>query len=182
MNIFVTSEDPIVAAQELCDKHVRSKMQIESAIMLQNCFTNEQLQSPKCPRSKTGKPRKAGKGYSKHQCTLWAMASRANYMWLVDHALEMFNERDYRWPESNPHFTKEFIQWCKDNKDSTIHNNNKPTPFVVAISKDSNCRQTKNFDNLPVTEQYKQYIIQDKPFATWTKRTKPNWFKTLEQP
>jgi len=78
VNIFVTNKDPVIAAQELCDKHVRSKMQIESAIMLQNCFTNEQLQDLKCPRTKTGKARKAGKGYAKHQCTLWAMESRAN--------------------------------------------------------------------------------------------------------
>jgi len=47
MNIFVTNEDPIIAARELCDKHVRSKMQIESAIRLKNCFTNNQLQGSK---------------------------------------------------------------------------------------------------------------------------------------
>ena len=176
MNIFVTNEDPVIAAQELCDKHVRSKMQIESAIMLQNCFTNEQLQSIECPRTKTGKPRKAGKGYSKHQCTLWAMESRDNFMWLIDHAIEMFKERDYRWPDSNPHFTKEFIEWCKQNKDKTIHKQNKQTPFVVAISQDSDCRKQKEFDKLTVIEQYQQYIIKDKPFANWTKRVKPVWY------
>jgi len=178
VNIFVTSEDPIIAAQELCDKHVRSKMQIESAIMLQNCFTNEQLQDSKCPRTKTGKVRKAGKGYAKHQCTLWTMESRANFMWLVNHALEMFDERDYRWPDSNPHFTKEFIEWCKQNKDNTIHINNKPTPFTVAIAKDTECRKIKDFDKLSVIEQYRQYIIKDKPFASWTKRTQPFWYTT----
>jgi hypothetical protein len=178
VNIFVTNEDPVIAAQELCDKHVRSKMQIESAIMLQNCFTNEQLQDPKCPRTKTGKVRKAGKGYAKHQCTLWAMESRANFMWLVENALEMFDERDYRWPDSNPHFTKEFIVWCKQNKDKTIHTNNKSTPFTVAIAKDTECRKIKDFDKLPVIEQYRQYIIKDKPFASWTKRAQPFWYTT----
>jgi hypothetical protein len=178
VNIFVTNEDPVIAAQELCDKHVRSKMQIESAIMLQNCFTNEQLQDSKCPRTKTGKARKAGKGYAKHQCTLWTMESRANFMWLVEHALEMFDERDYRWPDSNPHFTKEFIEWCKQNKDKTIHTNNKSTPFTVAIAKDTECRKIKNFDKLSVIEQYRQYIIKDKPFASWTKRARPFWYTT----
>lgn len=178
MNIFVTSENPVLAAQELCDKHVRSKMQIESAIMLQNCFTNEQLQSPKCPRTFTGKPRKAGRGYAKHQCTLWVMESRANFMWLVEHALEMFKERDYRWPDSNPHFTKEFIEWCKQNKDETIHTSNTSTPFVIAISQDTECRKIKDFDKLPIVEQYRQYIIKDKPFASWTKRAWPFWYTT----
>jgi hypothetical protein len=178
MNIFVTSTDPIFAAQELCDKHVRSKMQIESAIMLQNCFTNEQLQNSQCPRTKSGKPRKAGKGYAKHQCTLWTMESRENFIWLVEHALEMFKERDYRWPESASHFTKEFIEWCKQNKDKTIHTQNKQTPFVVAIKQDTNCRKVKDFDKLSVVEQYHQYIIHDKPFATWTKRNKPAWYTT----
>lgn len=178
MNIFVTDVDPIVSAQELCDKHVRSKMQIESAIMLQNAFSNELLGSSDCPRTKTGKVRKAGKGYSKHQCTVWVKESRANFEWLVEHALEMFNERNYRWPESNEHFTKEFILWCKDNIDKTLHTNNKLTPFTVAISQDSECRKIKDFDKLSVVEQYRHYIILDKPFAAWTKRNKPNWYTT----
>jgi hypothetical protein len=176
MNIFVTNSNPAISAHELCDKHVRSKMQIESAIMLQNCFTNEQLQAADCPRTKSGKPRKAGKGYSKHQCTLWVKESRENFMWLLEHALEMFNERDYRWPESNRHFTKEFIIWCKQNKDKTTHTSNKQTPFVVAISKDSKCRQIKDFDKMSVIEQYQNYIIHHKLFATWTKRNKPAWY------
>jgi hypothetical protein len=181
MNIFVTNEDPIISARELCDKHVRSKMQIESAIMLQNSFTNEQLGAPDCPRTKTGKVRKAGKGYSKHQCTLWVQESRANFDWLVHHALEMFDERDYRWPGSKAHFTKEFIVWCKDNIDKTTHTNNKLTPFTVAISKDSTCRSAiKDFDRLSVPEQYRQYIIHDKSFAAWTKRKSPSWYKKLD--
>jgi len=177
MNIFVTNEDPIVSARELCDQHCRSKMMIESAIMLQNCFTNEQLNDDLCPRTKTGKPRKSGKGYAKHQCTIWVKESKENYMWLVEHALEMFNERNHRWPGSNEHFTKTFIMWCKDNKDHTIHTKTPLTPFTVAISQDSKCRTVINgFDNLAVTEQYKQYIKHDKDFATWTTRNKPSWY------
>ena len=41
MNIFVTDDDPIQSARELCDKHVRSKMQIEGAIMLAHAFPQE---------------------------------------------------------------------------------------------------------------------------------------------
>ena len=91
---------------------------------------------------------------------------------------EMFKERDYRWPDSNPHFTKEFIEWCKQTKDNTIPTSNTPTPFVIAISQDTECRKIKDFDKLPVVEQYHQYIIKDKLFAAWTKRTKPFWYTT----
>lgn len=177
MNIFVTDNDPIVSARELCDQHCRSKMMIESAIMLQNCFTNEQLSDPSCPRTKTGKIRKAGKGYARHQCTLWVKESRENYMWLVKHALEMFNERRHRWPGSADHFTETFINWCKENKDKTTHTSNMQTTFTVAISPDSNCRTAvKGFGNLSVIEQYRSYIKHDKSFATWTTRPKPNWY------
>lgn len=174
MNIFVTNADPIVAARELCDKHVRAKMQIEGAIMLANSFTQEQLNH--APRSKCGNVRKTGKGYSKHQCTLWSKESRGNFMWLLEHTLEMFRERTYRWPGSNEHFTLGFIEWCKQNKDKTIHTTNASTPFVTAISPDSNCRKIKGFDSLSVEEQYKLYIKHDKPFATWTVRNKPSWY------
>lgn len=174
MNIFVTDSDPTQAAQYLCDKHIRSKMIIEGSIMLSNSFTQEQLNY--APKTKTGNIRKTNGGYSKHQCTVWVKESRENYMWLVNHALEMFDERDYRWPASAQHFTKEFILWCKDNKDKTIHTNNNLTPFTVAISPDSNCRQVKDFNNLSVVDQYRLYIKMDKPFAAWTKRNKPSWY------
>ena len=57
MNIFCTDNDPIIAAKELCDQHVRSKMQIEGAIMLAHAFPQEVLNHEDCPRTSTGKPR-----------------------------------------------------------------------------------------------------------------------------
>jgi hypothetical protein len=176
MNIFVTNADPIVAAQELCDQHCRSKMQIESAILLQHCFDNNTLLS--APPTKKGAPRKAGKGYYNHPCSVWVRESKENFIWLVEHALEMFNERDFRWPQSVAHFTKSFIEWCKENVNKvSACKGNKLTPFAVAINKEMNCRTAvKNFDHLPVTEKYRLYIQLDKPFATWTTRSKPSWY------
>ena len=177
MNIFVTDDDPIQAAHELCDKHVRSKMQIEGAIMLAHAFPQELLDHPSTPRTSTGKPRRRGKGYFKHQCSIWARETKDNFMWLVDHTLEMFPERMFRWPNSNEHFTKTFIQWCKDNVHNTITTQKGLTEYAVAISPDCDCRKlNKNFDELPVIEQYRQYIIHDKPFASWTKRVTPEWY------
>jgi hypothetical protein len=175
MNIFVTDEDPYIAARNLCDKHVRSKMIIESAIMLQKCFTQEQLAHPDCPRTKTGKIRKASGGYSNHQCTKWVKASYENFIWLLSHTCEMLKERQLRWPHAAKHFTQDFIEWCVANKDKTTHSNISLTPFTVAINKNSKCRLLRDFDELPVTRQYQAYIKHDKPFAIWTNRRIPDW-------
>jgi hypothetical protein len=176
MNIFCTDDDPIQAASDLCDQHVRSKMQIEGAIMLAHAFPQEVLYHKDCPRTKRGTPRKSGKGYFNHQCSIWARESRDNFMWLVFHTLRMFRERDYRWPGSSPHHTKEFIEWCGANVHNTNISKGKRTPFAVAIGGDCECRKNPNFNTLSTIEQYREYIRKDKPFATWTNRKKPIWY------
>jgi len=175
VNIFCTNADPVISAQELCDQHCRSKMQIESAILLQHCFSNETLKS--APPTKKGTPRKSGKGYYNHPCSVWTRESKANFEWLVEHALEMFNERNYRWPSSSEHFTKTFIEWCKDNVNKTLHcKGTKLTPFAIAINPESKCKAVPGFDKMSVQEKYQHYIKLDKNFASWTKRSKPSWY------
>ena len=175
MNIFCTDSDPIISAQDLCDQHCRSKMQIESAILLQHCFSNKILES--ATPTKKGTYRKSGKGYYNHPCSVWTRESKANFEWLVIHALEMFSERDYRWPTSSGHFTKTFIEWCKDNVDKTSYcKKTKLTPFAIAINHESACRNVLGFEKMSTQEKYQNYIKLDKPFATWTKRTKPSWY------
>jgi len=150
-------------------------MQIESAILLQHCFSNETLKS--APPTKKGTPRKSGKGYFNHPCSVWTRESKANFQWLVEHALEMFNERDYRWPSSSAHFTKTFIEWCRDNIDKTAHcKETKLTPFAVAINPESKCKTVPGFDKMSIQEKYQHYIKLDKDFATWSKRSKPSWY------
>jgi hypothetical protein len=176
VNIFVTDEDPIKSTHNLCDQHVRSKMQIEGAIMLAHAFDQETLNHPSTPRTSTGKPRKRGKGYFKHQCSIWARETKDNFMWLVDHTLEMFRERMYRWPDSNDHFTEKFILWCKDNSHNILTSKIGLTPFAIAISDDCDCRKRENFDELSTVDKYREYIRHDKDFATWTLRWRPTWY------
>jgi hypothetical protein len=175
MNIFVTDDCPIQAARNLCDKHVRAKMQVEGSIMLAHAFPQEILNHPSTPRTKTGKPRRSGKGYFKHQCSIWARETTDNFTWLVDHTLEQFRERMYRWPQSTEHFTKSFIEWCSKNIHNTIITKSGLTKFAVAINTDCKCRQLPNFSQLSVIDQYRAYINHDKDFAVWTKREKPDW-------
>lgn len=176
MNIFITNEDPVLAARDLCDEHVKSKMQIEGAIMLAHGFSQELLNHHSTPRTKTGKPRKSGKGYYNHPCSVWVRESKSNFEWLVNHTLEQFRERRFRWPNADEHFTLTFIEWCKQN----IHNTTIPdgglTPFATAIGTDSVCRTVTGFNNMSVIDQYRLYIRHDKDFATWTKRPKPDWY------
>lgn len=176
MNIFCTNEDPIYAANDLCDQHVRSKMQIEGAIMLAHAFPQEVLNHKDCPRTKKGTPRKSGKGYYNHQCSIWVRESKDNFLWLVFHTLRMFRERDNRWPGSQPHYTQAFIEWCGKNVHNTNITKMRRTPFTVAISDNCECRKNPNFNNMSTVEKYREYIRKDKPFATWTNRSKPYWY------
>ena len=176
MNIFVTDHDPAYSTINLCDQHVRSKMQIEGAIMLAHAFPQEVLDHPSTPRTSTGKPRRRGKGYFNHQCSIWARETKDNFKWLVDHTLEMFKERMYRWPDSKEHFTKTFIEWCSKNIHNTIMNKTGLTDYALAIGADCECRKVKGFDNFSTIDKYREYIRCDKPFATWTQRRIPAWY------
>jgi hypothetical protein len=59
MNIFATDSNPIIAARNLCDKHI-NKMIVESAQMLANGFSLERLAQDDVPRNQKGQPRTHG--------------------------------------------------------------------------------------------------------------------------
>ena len=173
MNIFATDSNPIIAARNLCDKHI-NKMIVESAQMLANGFSLERLAQGDVPRSQKGNPRIHG--YPKHTCTLWAYETTDNMEWLCSHALEMGNERRYRWPDRARHFSLNFIAWCYENIKDSIAPNGEITDFAVAISEDMNCRKIEGFDDLSSIDQYRFYYKHDKAFADWTKRPRPSWY------
>ena len=173
MNIFATDENPIIAARNLCDKHI-NKMIVESAQMLANGFSLERLAQDDVPRNQKGQPRTHG--YSKHPCTIWTYETTDNMEWLCSHALEMGNERRYRWPDRARHFSLNFIAWCYENIKDSIAPNGEITDFAVAISEDMNCRKIEGFDDLSSIDQYRFYYKHDKAFADWTKRPRPSWY------
>lgn len=79
MNIFIVDQDPTIAAQSLCDKHV-VKMVLETAQIMSTI------------RGGPYKPTHAN-----HPCVLWAAASKANYDWLAEHGLELCREYTRRY-------------------------------------------------------------------------------------
>jgi len=74
MNIFILDEDPAVAAQYQCDKHV-VKMVLETAQILSTV---------------NGGPYKPT--HANHPCVKWAGAARDNYDWLVRHGKALSQE------------------------------------------------------------------------------------------
>jgi len=95
MNIFVTNEDPKVAAQALDDKRV-IKMFLESIQMLANAIHDEDLLVRRnlklelLPRKLDSMP--YAKSHFNHPCSIWARESQGNYRWLLDHAKELHEE------------------------------------------------------------------------------------------
>lgn len=173
MNIFVTDPSSIQSALWLCDQHLKSKMILESAQMLANCFTQDRLYKMDCPRTKTGTVWKYA--HPNHPCTKWTKESRANAFWLCEHALTMAIERKMRRPDYNNHHSIGFVRWALLNLKDHISSNETQTEFAIAIGIDKNCRKVQGFDSLSIFDKYKQFIIHDKPFATWPDDRKPPW-------
>jgi len=173
MNIFATDRSPTVAARNLCDKHI-NKMIVESAQMLANAFPLERLAESDCPRSQKGSIRKHG--YPKHPCTLWGYRTRGNMEWLIEHAMEMGRERNYRWRDKPEHFSSQFVAWSYMAINDSLAPRGDLTEFTTAISEDKTCRNIDGFDNLSPVRKYRLYYKHDKPFVSWTKRAKPSWF------
>lgn len=87
MNIFVLDLDPRKAAQAHCNCHV-VKMILESNQILSTVWHNIGQEAPEGAYKPT---------HSKHPCTLWAGASRANYEWLCYLCSELCEEYSFRY-------------------------------------------------------------------------------------
>lgn len=91
MNIFVVDADPIIAAQQLPDRHV-TKMILESAQMLSIVFSPHYWNIGEVSKV-DGTPFKTLKGaFKKHPCTIWAAADFANCAWLIQHGCGLCGE------------------------------------------------------------------------------------------
>lgn len=149
MNIFILSEDPVIAAQSHCDKHV-VKLILESAQMLCSVFPAGQA-----PYKRT---------HYSHPCSIWARTSKQNYEWLINYGLALCNEYTYRYNKT--HKSMAVIQWCRDNMpmlpDSGL------TRFAQAMPDKYKCED--------VVQSYHNYYIGEKTkLLTYTKRKPPEW-------
>jgi len=156
MNIFYINTDPIIAAKELCDDHIR-KMQIESAQMLCTAHWASGSEAP------------YKRAHLNHPSTIWARESIQHYRWLVKHGLEVCNEFTKRYGKH--HKTQDVLEWCRDNEP------NIPDFGFVAPPQ----AMPDEYKNKDTVEAYKTYYIEDKvknKGLSWNKlNNKPEWIK-----
>ena len=181
MNIFILNKDPVLAAQEQCDKHV-VKMIVESGQMLSTA--HRMLDG-----SQTRRRSKSGKTMSKywvlsddredtlykavhmgHPCTVWTMKSAENYKWHYEHFVALCKEYHHRY--GKVHATQKLLEIpLKRVPNSILHTGR--TPYALAMGAEPQCI---NHDD-PVKSYKDFYITKQKRFKmVWSKRPTPEWF------
>lgn len=164
MNIFVVSEDPIDAAQMLCDQHV-VKMILESFQILATVLRFYHAPESCLPRTQKDTPFRST--HAHHPCVLWARASRGNYDWLVQHAWGLCREYTYRYKKQ--HALESYVARVRDGR---THVPDGPrTPFVLAMP-----AQYK--ENRKAVDAYRSFYVHEKSsFARWRlPERRPTWF------
>ena len=142
-------------------------MLVESAQMLANCYSLEELE--RAPKTVKNTARRHS--YLHHGSSKWVLKSIENYKWLLEHAYAIYNESLYRGAKYNNSFS--FVEWCANN-DPTLPNTPFSKPFLAMpeIYKSSD----------PVMA-YRNYYRNEKTvdkngdnMAFWTNRSHPEWW------
>ena len=158
MNIFYINEDPIIAAKELADDHIR-KMQIECAQM---CCTAHWVTNSEAPYKQA---------HTNHPSTKWVRESIQHYNWTVRHGLEICDEFEKRYGKK--HKTKEVLLWLYENKPNIPDNGFIAPPQCMPV-------EYKMEDTLTA---YRNFYILDKigvKKLNYNKlNNKPEWIKEL---
>jgi hypothetical protein len=188
MNIFVLHRDPTKAARMHCDKHV-PKMCVEAAQMMASALRRHGATDEQMPLTKTGKPYKGG--YAHHPCTVWAGDSRANFIWLAQHAYILCKEYNKRFGKVHA------CQLPIEHMQRIFHIHMIPegrlTPFALAMPDEY--RPKHSTTTLPIdkdryivthaagndgVQAYRRYY-HSKQFAKWEKGTPaPDWWRGVE--
>ena len=154
MNIFDLDENPVKAAQYLCDKHI-VKLALESAQILctvsWECDVSAPYKSP----------------HKKHPVVIWASETLVNYDWLIEHALAICCEYHIRF-DKKIHASQKVIEWCLEHGGR---------PDCGELSSFAQCMPDKYRSNNAV-ESYRNYYINEKKyFAKWKLKDRvPNWW------
>lgn len=153
MNIFVLDNNPQLAVQYHCDKHV-VKMITEYAQILSSVL---RLNGTDVGYKITHKH---------HPCTVWAGKSLSNWEWLQRFGVLLYEEYRHRYGEHKTHKAGELIL--------TLPKPNIPdiglTEFAQAMPDE--------YKNKNVVEAYRAYYNGDKQhILQYTKREYPTWLK-----
>ena len=157
MNIFYLHENPTLAAQMQCDKHI-VKMTLETAQLI--CTAHHVLGTEPVyiPYRVTHK---------NHPSAIWARQCLENYIWLCDLGLELCKEYTFRYGKT--HKSQAVIEWCLTHKPKLIVNDDL-TPFALAMPD-----ECKVDDAIQSYRNY--YMTEKRRMANWKNREIPEWFK-----
>ncbi len=172
MNIFVLSEEPVLAAEMLCNKHV-CKMSIEYAQLLLNAHTLV-----------TGRPVKNPLDYQpvflNHPCSKWVSDSLDNYYWLLRLTVATWAEHKYRFTEGDrEHKCRALLDVVSQPPNGIPSFSTVATPPPQCVPDDYRISQTVAHANRwrNTVKAYRDYYVYEKArFARWTKREPPDWF------
>jgi hypothetical protein len=173
MNLFILSRDPAKAAEQMMDKHV-NKILLEAVQML---CTAKRILDPEAPEEVTAALYKLA--HKNHPVTIWCRTSRANFIWVLDHADALHNEWKYRYghPETKIHKSYQVAQILRANIPAD-HLFPSPescgvTPFALAMPV-----QYKDPEGDAVKSYRAYYMSPEKRrIASWKKlRPAPGWY------
>ena len=180
MNIFILHNDPVIAAQMQCDKHV-VKMIVESAQMLSTVHRMVDGKMERRP-SKSGSMLQYFKldderedvlykaCHFNHPSTVWTRESMHNYRWHYDHFLALCKEYTYRYEKI--HMTETKLSDVLSNLPNNIRVTTYKTPFKLAMNSNPECMSED-----AVLSYRKFYETKQTRFnMAWTKRRQPEWF------
>lgn len=167
MNVFLLDEDPVLAAQMLCNKHV-IKMPSESANMLLLAI-REQFDIP-LPFSKNGKHIKLT--HKNHPASIWLRESLENYRWGLANFIAMCDE--YRNRYKRDHFSSNYINFIENAALKLEFARTEHTRFKGCFG-DFNQMLCDVKDPI---DAYRRYYCLDKwQFAFWPSKDKvPAWY------
>lgn len=183
MNVFYLNHDPIISAQEHCDKHV-CKMIIEYAQILSTAHRMvdgaEDYELRQYPDGRTRKIKvyrlddwrddvlyKAC--HYNHPSTRWARESNNNYTWLYSMWWALCKEYTYRYGKI--HKTEELLKNALVFPPHRIPVGYKTQPPPAMQSHPECIVQGDS-----VASYHKYYRVAKKDFARWTKREIPEWY------
>jgi hypothetical protein len=156
MNIFYVNDDPVLAAQDLCDKHI-VKMILEGMQMMS---TAHHVLRPSAEYlSEILKPT-----HTNHPCNVWIRKSSDNYRWLHLHTVALCHEYSNRYAKQHRL------------EDKFVYLDGNPSPIGSLTPPAQAMPIEFKVYNDPV-QAYRNYYINSKSrFAEWRYSPTPAWY------
>jgi hypothetical protein len=160
MNIFVLNANPILAAEDMCDKHV-VKMIVEGCQMLSTIHRMAGSHVAYAPVNLYKQ------SFTNHPCTVWARQSFDNYLWLARHTHKLSLEYSRRY--GRIHKAHDMTIWFLRVIPHIVGTADM-TPFAQAMP--------DQYKHQNAVIAYRQYYLGEKVrFAKWKDGNVPDWFQ-----